>query len=630
MGVPSLYKWITQRYPEVKLKPNREEDHLTDNLYLDFNAIIHPCCNKALENMADTDTELYKNLEKYMDEVIARIRPRRLLYISVDGVAPRAKLNQQRSRRFVHAREVSEQGNFYFKDDCGNEPAHHSRLTVLDQEIENSAVSKNMSDEATPNGCGVFDTNAISPGTEFMQRLDAFLQELISFKMSFDQRWTGFNVIYSSYRVPGEGEQKIMEYIRKHQNPKFSSVIFSPDADLIFLGLSLFDHSVMVLREEPPKHGNSNGSLSNEKDFVLVDIPRLKHLIIRDFKYVMKMPFNHRKFLEDWIFLCFTVGNDFLPCTPCFEIRTDALDKLTHILQTVYLNTRSFITDNGKINYDVLREFFIECARRENTFIVEKRNNLVNVRQRMNLPYDPSEEFFLETERGKIRFYVEKMGITSEKDLLIACEEYIKGLEWVYNYYFYDMPSWEWYYPYHFAPFMTDLALVKDVKFKFTTGRPLKPLEQLLTVLPPSSKDLLPSCLHSVFDEFKEYYPTEFKLDMFQKCMDWQAVPILPFINVQDLIKAFENRQNELKFSECERNITGYPIFYSKQPRLIAKIYPLYTELKPYDYIKFDEFNGRVYALNKFRALEEEVNLYGFNYINRIVKFTFDQRKIGK
>lgn len=607
-----MYRWLVQRYPEIKLKPDMNAEHSTDNLYLDLNSIIHPCCNKTLQSMADTDGELYRNLEKYIDNIIAQIKPARLLYISVDGVAPRAKINQQRARRFVHAREVTEQGNFYFKDDCGGEPRSSESTTKNELETEDPK--------------GVFDVNAISPGTEFMNRLDLYIQELIAYKLSYDPKWSSFNVIYSSYRIPGEGEQKIMEYIRKHQSPKQSVMIYSPDADLIFLGLTLFDYNVMILREEPPKYGEKDG----DKKLVLIDITKLKNSIIRDFKHTIRVPFNHRRFLEDWIFLCFTVGNDFLPCTPCFEIRTDALDKLTGILQAVYLRTKDFITDKGKINYPILREFFIECARRENNYIVEKRGNLISTRSRMNLPYDSSSEYFLETERGKIKFYIEKMGIRSEKELFQACEEYIKGMEWVYNYYFYDLPSWDWYYPYRFAPFMADLALVKSITVNFKLGKPLKPMEQLLAVMPPLSKDLLPSCLHAVFDEFSHYYPAQFELDMFQKCMDWQAVPILPFVNVEDIVKAFDSRQGELSFEDSERNINGYPLFFSKQSKLIAKIYPLYTELRPYEFVKFDEFSGRVFATNKFRALEEVVDSYGFNYINRVVKFTFDQRRIGK
>lgn len=637
MGVPSLYKWLTQKYPEIKLKVDPSENRIVDNLYLDFNAIIHPCCNKSLDNMQSTDSELYGNLEEFLDDIMGRIRPRRLLYISVDGVAPRAKLNQQRARRFTQAKGIKDEGKFYFKDDCGSEPNGHRRIKIINDVDALSPSSTDELDfdeeEAIKADGGVFDTNAITPGTEFMHRLDLFLQEIISYKISADEKWANVNVIYSGYRVPGEGEHKIMQYIRNSQNPAHTSVIFSPDADLIFLGLTLFDYNVMILREEPKRasaSGQGSYVQSVHKDYSLVNIPRLKNLLIREFKMLIKIPFDHKRFLEDWILLCFSVGNDFLPCTPCFEIRTNALDKLTSILQTVYLRTRSFITDHGKINYNVLREVFRECAVREDQYIMEKRNNLIQTRQRMNIPFDQSEEFFLDNEKGKIRFYVEKMGIRSEEELLKACKEYIRGLEWVYNYYFYDIPSWDWYYPYHFAPFMVDLALVKNVSVTFTKGKPLRPMEQLLAVLPPLSKDLLPECLHRIFETLKDMYPLDFKVDMFQKCMDWQAVAILPFLNIDAIVSAFEKHQNELDFSECERNMTGYPLLFSRQPKVIAKVYSIYTELKPYEILEIDDVSLKVFPTNKIRDIDEEVESYGFKYANKAVRFTFDQRKSYK
>lgn len=47
-----------------------------------------------------------------------------------------------------------------------------------------------------------------------------------------------------------------------------------------------------------------------------------------------------------------------------------------------------------------------------------------------------------------------------------------------------QVPSWRWYYPYHYAPFAADFALVEINAVSFDLGQPFTPLEQLMSVLP--------------------------------------------------------------------------------------------------------------------------------------------------
>ncbi len=53
-----------------------------------------------------TEEEMVNNVWTYVRRVVAIVRPRKLIYLGIDGVAPRAKLNQQRARRFTSAREA--------------------------------------------------------------------------------------------------------------------------------------------------------------------------------------------------------------------------------------------------------------------------------------------------------------------------------------------------------------------------------------------------------------------------------------------------------------------------------------------------------------------------------------------
>ena len=72
----------------------------TDNLYLDLNGIVHNCIHgndaKKHERISKLDDleEVWANIMKAIDEIVHVVKPRKLLFMAVDGVAPRAKMNQ--------------------------------------------------------------------------------------------------------------------------------------------------------------------------------------------------------------------------------------------------------------------------------------------------------------------------------------------------------------------------------------------------------------------------------------------------------------------------------------------------------------------------------------------------------
>jgi len=151
MGVPAFFRWLTKRYPKVvidalsedelehlydKFKETKQdaneidlsdvndsriliqreiEQKITQNnpefdaLYLDMNGIIHPCTRPPGKPEPTTDVEMFNNVFEYIDKLMRIVKPQRLIYMAIDGVAPRAKMNQQRSRRFRGAFEVEEQ-----------------------------------------------------------------------------------------------------------------------------------------------------------------------------------------------------------------------------------------------------------------------------------------------------------------------------------------------------------------------------------------------------------------------------------------------------------------------------------------------------------------------------------------
>ncbi|KAH8166019.1 hypothetical protein CIB48_g2226 [Xylaria polymorpha] len=186
MGVPKFFRWLSERFPAISqlIAENRIPEF--DNLYLDMNGIIHNCTHK---DTADTsfrlsEEEMFIRIFNYIEHLFGKIKPKKLFFMAIDGVAPRAKMNQQRARRFRTALDAEQA---------------RERAIREGQELPKEDP---------------FDSNCITPGTDFMAKLTRQLKYFISKKISEDSDWQGCEIVLSGHEVPGEGEHKIMEYIR--------------------------------------------------------------------------------------------------------------------------------------------------------------------------------------------------------------------------------------------------------------------------------------------------------------------------------------------------------------------------------------------------------------------------------
>uniref|UniRef100_A0A1I8AHM2 5'-3' exoribonuclease n=1 Tax=Steinernema glaseri TaxID=37863 RepID=A0A1I8AHM2_9BILA len=385
MGVPAFFRWLSRKYPAIICNANEERPvdvngvrvpvdctqpnpnfQEFDNLYLDMNGIIHPCTHPEDRPAPRNEDEMFALIFEYIDRMFAIVRPRRLLYMAIDGVAPRAKMNQQRSRRFRSSKEAFEK----------EEQIRKVRERL---EAEGCPLPPPKAEEDK------FDSNCITPGTPFMARLADALRYYIHNRITNDAAWAKIEVILSDANFPGEGEHKIMDYIRHQRaspdhDPNTVHCLCGADADLIMLGLATHEANFNIIREEfvpnQPRpcelcgqYGHElndcqglatdeagpdqSSPLDKSTNFVFIRLPVLREYLEKELAMPnLPFPFDLERVIDDWVFMCFFVGNDFLPHLPSLEIREGAIDRLIKLYKDVCVLSQGYLTENGNVEID--------------------------------------------------------------------------------------------------------------------------------------------------------------------------------------------------------------------------------------------------------------------------------------
>ena len=384
MGIPSYFSQVIRKYSKIL----RNTKFFVDNritfthLYMDCNSIIYDAYHAISSTYVPDDRESFEqtiivDVANRISDYINMIRPTDIVYIGFDGVVPLAKMRQQRMRR------------------------HKTKFLS----------SINFTDSPpTPK----WDTCNITPGTPFMEKLSSYMY---SYFNNTEQMYKVKKIVVSCSDESGEGEQKMFNHVRKNEMKNANVTVYGLDADLIMLSILhlKYCNNIYIFREAPEFLKSSINVAADIKDNepYFLDISHLSDFIVIE----MDCKYHQPNRVEDYILMCFFLGNDFLPHIPALNIRTNGLTVLMDVYRKHIgnYNNRTLISlETHDINWKYLTIFIEELA---------------------NLEEGLMKQEYYRREKTEKQYYTKK--ITSDKELSVMrlplllrmCEKYVCVLE---------------------------------------------------------------------------------------------------------------------------------------------------------------------------------------------------------
>ena len=534
MGIPSYYKKLLAVLPGLVSK----QCHVVDWLFMDFNCLIYHCLHHAPPYTGEKEEWEQLFLEcivVYTKKVIKQVNPKKGIYIAIDGVVPMAKMKQQRLRRFKSA-------------------------WLAKQEHD---VKK-------------WDTNAITPGTNFMAQLKARLLKMIAESLR--------KMILSSSDEPGEGEHKIIAAWRTNQY-QGNYAIYGLDADLIVLALlgqetCSLKNQMWLFREEVVA-GAMTRDEQGEEIFEWFSIDLLKTWLMEQLHPCRETGIAHvgdargvgsmenargvgsvesvrgvgtgnaiASPLLNYCFAMSILGNDFLPGSLGLKIRDDGHTELLRILSclTVPLIDTSLTISMEGVTELVKQLSLTESVRictalsKKQMFSNQLKGETVKVGEN-NWPLTQMEEgFLLESNTHK------KQLVSNWKELYLSrffsskketiCREYLCGMNWIWQYYTGQSVCFNWYYPFALPPlweWLQHSTVLPSISINLR-ATDIKPIEQLAIVLPLDSWHLLPDSDEKRFPLYApHFFPASFSFESVGKRFFWECESLIPLPTPMEL-----------------------------------------------------------------------------------------------
>lgn len=536
MGIPSYFSYIVKNHPAI-IKKIEYNTIQINNLYLDCNSIIYDAVhNIDFTKLDDTDINtIIRNVCFKIDEYIALLKPDNSVFIAFDGVAPVAKLQQQRERRYK---------------------------SIYQNNITKTIFKEKQTDP--------WNTTAITPGTIFMSELN----DTINKHFRNTAKYNFKHIIISTSEEPGEGEHKLFQYIRDfpEQHADQNTVIYGLDADLIMLSINHLPitKQIYLFRETPHFIQSINSELEPNSTYLL-DIPELAKTITTTMNNDLELTTEQQKNrVYDYIFICFFLGNDFMPHFPSINIRTGGVDKMINAYKATIGCSDENLTDGKKIYWKNVRKLiqFLSTMEHDN---IKQETKQRDRREKNYLPNDTPENKMkkldviptYERQKEKYinpfkpdweeRYYKSLFDIEiSEERKRQICINYLEGLEWTMKYYTSGCPDWRWCYKYKYPPLLTDLIhFVPYFDTEFITindSKSVAPIVQLCYVLPLQSLHLLPEKLYqSLIREHSEWYSANCDFVWAYCKYFWESHVELPDIDIEEL-EQFVHKSKEINY----------------------------------------------------------------------------------
>ena len=501
-------------------------------------------------------------------EYVEETGPTGRVLIAFDGVAPVAKLSQQRNRRF----KSSFERRLFSASEGENKGEGDNHTTKHGESL--AAVHRE------------WDSAAITPGTAFMRRLAEAVTSEFHVKAN---KWSSVAKNRPTFHVStseeaGEGEHKIFDFIRAEPeyHRRTNTFIYGIDSDLIMLALNhshTSNYLLYLYRETPEFIKSLDSSLEPNQRYV-VHIPRLCNHIVRLMTKGQRTsapPSQKKNLLYDYIFLCFLLGNDFVPKSPALNIRNKGLafllscyDELVGTLTTESTTTatamKTNLTDGTHIHWGNVRRLFGILASHEHHRMLEEhqyRSQPYEYRDHENTDQAKfssipmvkrvSEKRINPQKAGwEWRYYHELFGFepvqhddglveTEHSHIREACINYLESLEWTMTYYTHGCINWRWNYRHDYTPLLKDLAqATPSFERQMVERQPKHPVHALTLLAYVSPKTsiaalLPPDLLSRLLAEHADWYRDDWRFRWAYCRYFWESHAVMANINLETL-----------------------------------------------------------------------------------------------